>query len=184
MDQAIDSFISYCQTIQPEDQEDIKRLFEGVICFPYDDEFLLQAYLFFNIHKFFPSCKQILLWEKAPFSDRTELGKCDFVYLTQQNSLFLIETKFIDTTVSGATEKNKRTKHRQKVIEQVITLKHTFSDLWGISINQFQCGIFTTDPSLVERGRMIDVAAKSISVDQLKQWQKYIKKSIRARKCV
>lgn len=184
MDQAIDSFISYCQKIQPEDQEDIRRLFEGVICFPYDDEFLLQAYLFFNIHKVFPSCKQILLWEKAPISDRTDLGKCDFVYLTQENSLFLIETKFIDTNASGATAKTRRTKHRNKVIEQVLTLKQTFSNYWSISTGQFQCGVFTTDPSVVESGRFNDVVAKSISVDQLNEWQKIIRKSIRARKGV
>jgi hypothetical protein len=51
-------------------------------------------------------------------------------------------------------------------------------------IQEIHCGIFTTDLSLVESGRSIDVIAKSISADQLNQWQKIIRKSIRARQWV
>ena len=184
MDESIDAFISYCKITQPQDREDIRKFFEGVICFPYDNELLLQAYLFFNIKSFFPSCKDVLLLEKSPILDRTDLGKCDFVYLTQQDSLFFIETKFIDTNASGSTERTKRRKHRQKVLDQVIILKETFSNLWKIPIQEIYCGIFTTDSSLVESGRSIDVIAESISVDQLNEWQKIIRKSIRARQWV
>jgi len=112
MDESIDAFISYCKITQPQDREDIRKFFEGVICFPYDNKLLLQAYLFFNIKSFFPSCKNVLLLEKPPILDRTDLRKCDFVYLTQQDSLFFIETKFIDTNASGSTERTKRRKHR------------------------------------------------------------------------
>lgn len=182
MDENIKRFISYCQKIQPQDREDIRIFFEGVVCFPYDNELLLQAFLFFNVKKLFPLCKDILLLEKAPFSDRTDLGKCDFVYLTQQDSLLLIETKFIDTNASGATERTKRKKHRNKVIEQVITLKQTFSDFWSISTEQFQCGVFTTDASLVDSGRSINIITKSISISELYEWQKNQRKVIRESK--
>ena len=182
MDENIKRFILYCQKIQPEDREDLRIFFEGVVCFPYDNELLLQAFLFFNVKKIFPLCKDILLLEKAPFFDRTDLGKCDFVYLTQQDSLLLIETKFIDTNASGATERTKRKNHRNKVIEQVLTLKQTFSDFWSISTEQFQCGVFTTDASLVDSGRSINIITKSISISELSEWQKNQRKVIRESK--
>jgi hypothetical protein len=182
MDENIKRFILYCQKIQPQDREDIRIFFEGVVCFPYDNELLLQAFLFFNVKKLFPLCKDILLLEKAPFSDRTDLGKCDFVYLTQQDSLLLIETKFIDTNASGATERKKRNHHRNKVIEQVFTLKQTFSDFWSISTEQFQCGVFTTDASLVDSVRSLNIITKSISISELYEWQKNKRKVIRESK--
>jgi len=182
MDENIKEFILYCQKIQPQDREDIRIFFEGVVCFPYDNELLLQAFLFLNVKKLFPLCKDILLLEKAPFSDRTDLGKCDFVYLTQQDSLLLIETKFIDTNASGATERKKRNHQRNKVIEQVFTLKQTFSDFWSISTEQFQCGVFTTDASLVDSVRSLNIITKSISISELYEWQKNKRKVIRESK--
>lgn len=107
-------FILYCKDIQPQTQEDIKRFFEGVVGFPYDQELLLQAFIFLNLNKYFPVCTDLLLFKKSPIWDYTNLGKCDFVYLTTQNSLFLIETKFIDTQATGSTERTRRNKHRNK----------------------------------------------------------------------
>lgn len=164
-------FILYCRTIQPESQESIKRFFEGVVGFPYDKELLLQAYLFLNIKKIFPFCKELLLFEKSPVRDYTDLGKCDFVYLTDKDSLFLTETKYIDTDATGATERKRRNKHRNKVFEQVLNLQSTFSEFWKIPINQLECGIFTTDSDLVYRGYGLNVVAKSIETDTLEQWQ-------------
>lgn len=171
----LNKFILYCQKIQPQSQESIKRFFEGVVGFPYDKELLLQAYLFLNIKTIFPSCNKLLLFEKPPIGDYTDIGKCDFVYLTEKSNLFLIETKYIDTNATGATERKRRNKHRNKVFEQVIDLKSTFSKTWDIPLNQLECGIFTTDSDIVDRGYGIEVVTKSIGIDILEQWQeKYI----------
>ncbi|MBD2773550.1 hypothetical protein [Iningainema tapete] len=169
-------FVSYCKKNQPQSQEDIKRFFEGVVGFPYDKELLLQAYLFLNIKQIFPLCTELLLFEKSPIADYTDLGKCDFVYLTSNMKLFIIETKFIDTEATGATERKRRNKHRNKVFEQVITLKSRFSEYWNIKLEQLECGVFTTDPEIHWRGNDVNVVTKSISIEQLEQWRrKYIK---------
>ncbi|BAY18722.1 hypothetical protein NIES2109_53310 [Nostoc sp. HK-01] len=171
-------FVSYCKKIQPQTQEDIKQFFEGVIVFPYDKELLLQAYLFLNIKNLFPECGELLLFEKSPIADYTDLGKCDFVYLTLQGNLLLIETKFIDTEATGATERKRRNKHRNKVFEQVITLKNRFSEYWDIKLNQLECGVFTTDADVEWRGNGMNVITKSIAIDQLEKWRRTYKRSI------
>lgn len=167
----LDKFVSYCKRIQPQTQKDIKQFFEGVIVFPYDKELLLQAYLFLNIKTLFPSCYELLLFEKSPIADYTDLGKCDFVYLTNNGNLFLVETKFIDTEATGATERKRRNKHRNKVFDQVITLKSRFSQYWDIPFEQLECGVFTTDPEVNWRGNSVNVVAKYISIDNLEKWR-------------
>jgi hypothetical protein len=120
----------------------------------------------------FPLCSELLLFEKSPISDYTDLGKCDFVYLTYTGNLFLIETKFIDTEATGATERKRRNKHRNKVFEQVITLKNRFSQYWDIQLEQLECGVFTTDSEIDWRGNDVNVVTKSISIDKLERWRK------------
>ncbi len=168
----LNKFVAYCRRIQPQSQEDIKRFFEGVIAFPYDNELLLQAYLFLNIQNLFPFCSELLLFEKSPIADYTDLGKCDFVYLTSMDDLFLIETKFIDTEATGATERKRRNKHRNKVFEQVFTLKNKFSQYWNIRIEQLDCGVFTTNPEINWRGDEVNVVTKSVSIHYLEQWRR------------
>jgi hypothetical protein len=169
-------FVTYCKKIQPETQQDIKRFFEGVVGFPYDKELLLQAYLFLNIQDLFPTCAELLLFEKSPIADYTDLGKCDFVYLTYQNKLFLIETKFIDTKATGATERKRRNKHRNKVFEQVITLKSRFSQYWNIELEDLECGVFTTDPEIDWRGNDVNVVTRWVSIEKLEQWRQNYQK--------
>lgn len=142
-----------------------------MLFFPYDKELLLQAYLFLNLSKLFPSCSELLLFEKSPIADYTDLGKCDFVYLTNRGNLFLIETKFIDTEATGATERKRRNKHRNKVFDQVITLKSRFSEYWNIRNDQLECGVFTTDPEIDWRGNDANVITKSITIDNLEEWR-------------
>lgn len=173
----LNKFVSYCKIIQPQTREDIKKFFEGVIVFPYDKELLLQAYLFLNLKTLFPSCTELLLFEKSPIADYTDLGKCDFVYLTSQGNLFIIETKYIDTDATGATERKRRNKHRNKVFEQVITLKSRFSEYWGISAEQLECGVFTTDSEVHWRGNGVNVVTKSISIKHLEEWRKSYQRS-------
>ena len=100
------------------------------------------------------------------------MGKCDFVYLTFQGNYILIETKFIDTEATGATERKRRNKHRNKVFEQVITLKSRFSQYWDIHLEQLECGVFTTDPEVDWRGNDANVITKSISIEKLEQWRR------------
>ena len=164
-------FVASCKKIQPQSHVEIQRFFEGVIGFPYDKELLLQAYLFLNIDKIFPLCSELLLFEKSPIADYTDLGKCDFVYLTKINKLFIIETKFIDTEATGATERKRRNKHRNKVFEQVITLKKRFSHYWNICPEYLECGVFTTDQEVNWRGDDVNVISKSISIDELEKWR-------------
>ena len=169
--EGLDQFVSYCKMIQPQSPEEIKRFFECVIGFPYDKELLLQAYLYLNIQNLFPSCSDLLLFEKSPIADYTDLGKCDFVYLTSDKKLLLIETKFIDTTASGATERKRRNKHRNKVFEQVRTLKKRFSQYWNIQVGELECGVFTTDSEIDWRGNDVNVATKSVSIRKLEEWR-------------
>ncbi|MBF2067371.1 MAG: hypothetical protein IGS39_23580 [Calothrix sp. C42_A2020_038] len=168
----LNKFVAYCKKIQPQSQEDIKRFFQGVVGFPYDKELLLQAYLFLNIESLFPCCSQLLLFEKSPIADYTDLGKCDFVYLTTSGNLFLIETKFIDTEATGATERKRRNKHRNKVFEQVITLRSRFSEYWDIELTCLSCGVFTTDSEVEWRGNNTGVVTKAISIEKLEQWRR------------
>jgi hypothetical protein len=171
-------FVAYCRKIQPQSQEDIKRFFEGVVGFPYDKELLLQAYLFLNIKYIFPVCSELLLFEKSPIADYTDLGKCDFVYLTSLGKIFIIETKFIDTDATGATERKRRNKHRNKVFEQVITLKSRFSEYWNMNLEQLECGVFTTDTELAWRGNGVNVVTKSVCIDKLEYWRRSYKNSL------
>lgn len=169
---AISKFVRYCKVIQPQTHNEISRFFDGVIGFPYDKELLLQAYLFMNTKKLFPLCSELLLFEKSPISDYTDLGKCDFVYLTPQFKLFLIETKFIDTQATGATERKRRNKHRNKVFDQVITLKSRFSEYWNINANELETGVFSTDPEIYWRGSGVNVLTKSVSIEELEIWRR------------
>lgn len=168
----LNKFVAYCKKIQPQSQQDIKRFFEGVVGFPYDKELLLQAYLFLNIQSLFPSCLELLLFEKSPIADYTDLGKCDFVYLTKTGNLFLIETKFIDTEATGATERKRRNKHRNKVFDQVTTLKSRFSEYWDIQLAYLGCGVFTTDSEVQWRGSNAGVVTEFISIEKLEQWRR------------
>lgn len=164
-------FITYCRTAQPQSNQAIERFFEGVIGFPYDNELLLQAYLFLNIHEIFPECHDLLLFEKPPYGDFTNVGKCDFVYLTQNQEIVLIETKYIDTRATGDTERKRRNKHRNKVIDQVSKLKKTFCEYWGFDASQIECAVFTTDPSIAQRGAAAQICSKFISIEELLAWQ-------------
>lgn len=162
-------FVDFCKTVQPQSREDIQRFFEGVVCFPYDDELLLQAFLFLNIQSYFPSCTDLLLYEKAPNGKNTDQGKYDFVYLTC-DGILLIETKFIDTQNVGATERTRRNQHRAKVFKQVLELKQKFSNEWKMPLKLIACSVFTTE-DLTHREEACDTAAKHVSIVKLKEWQ-------------
>ena len=168
-------FIQSCKKLQPQSQQDIKHFFESVVFFPYDNELLLQAFLFLNVHDYFPDCKDLLLFEKSPQGDQnTDLGKCDFVFSTMNKRIVLIETKFIDTENTGKTQITKRKNHRKKVFQQVSDLREKFSQRWSIPIGIFDCCVFTTE-DLSHREEAKNIQTKHISIGNLKQWQKNMK---------
>jgi hypothetical protein len=172
-------FVEFCKKVQPQSRGDVQRFFEGVVFFPYDDELLLQAFLFLNIKNYFPACSELLLFEKSPNGENTDQGKCDFVYLTEDNRIALIETKFVDTEDCGSTERKRRNRHRNKVFQQVIELSQKFSDQWNIPIELIDCCIFTTE-DLAHRDEAANINARHVPVTALKQWQQEIQSVVRS----
>lgn len=168
---SIDSFVEFCRNIQPYSEEDITSFFEGIVFFPYDKELLLQSYLFLNVRQVFPSCSALLLFESAVDGSSTNEGKCDFVFLKKQNSLLFVETKYIDTMITGGTASVRRTKHRQKVLKQVKEIRDSFIQRYQIAVEQTECAVFTTDKLLIDRANSSGVDAKSISIAELEQWR-------------
>ena len=173
----LESFVRYCKKVQPQPHGHIRRFFEGVVCFPYDNELLLQSYLYLNIYDIFPECQELLLFEKPPYGGYTNKGKCDFVYLTTDQELLLIETKYIDLMSSGGTKRKRRNKHRNKVFEQVLGLKKIFCEHWKMPESCIDCAVFTTDPHLSSRGEELDVDAQFIDIAELFAWQEQLLKT-------
>lgn len=180
---ALRKFIERCHEVQPQSNADIQRFFEGVLFFPFDKELLLQAHLFFTINDRFPECERLLLFEKAPFEGRTDLGKCDFVYLTKQGTILLIETKFIDMVRpesnnesakncgSGKTWRTQRTGKRKQVFEQVQTLKESFASVSKIHDSMFDCAVFTTDRGLMNHFNAGEIQVGFIDQGDLETWR-------------
>ncbi|MCL1463152.1 hypothetical protein [Argonema galeatum] len=177
----MNEFVSFCKGKALQSQEDYIKFFEDVVCGRYseDKELLLQAFLFFNVQKYFTSCKELILFEQSPdVLGNTHLGKCDLVYLTDRDSLFVIETKYIDTQATGDTAKKRRNKQRNQVINQVIDFRDKLSIYWQIPIKQLRCGVFTTDLQPNERGFRSGVIPKSISILDLEEWQENKKNEV------
>ncbi|MGQ4649112.1 hypothetical protein [Lyngbya aestuarii] len=170
-DRGITQFIEFCDKTR-QSCTNFRDFFEQAICqISSERELLLQAFLFFNSDKFFPSCIDVVLFEQSPDGlGNTHFGKCDFIYTTEKDTLFLIETKFINTRIGGKTARNTRNSQRNKVFEQVISLKQKLSQFWEIPEELLDCGVFTTDPRLLPRGLELNVATKSISIEQLENW--------------
>lgn len=164
------SFLDFCKAVQPQSQKDIQRFFEGVVYFPYDKELLLQSFLYLNLSDYFPNFTDLLLFEKALDGSSTHDSKCDFIFLTEQQKIALVETKYIDTDQSGATAKKRRNHHRNKVFAQVKTLKQKIVEKHSLSPELIDCYVFTTE-DLSGRAE-IDIASKYILIQELEKWTK------------
>lgn len=168
-------FVSCCQQVQPQRQDDIRRFFEGVVFFPYDNELLLQAFLFLNIQEYFPSCVDLLLFENSPDGkNSTDQGKCDFVYSSKNEKIVLIETKFIDTKSTGDTTRSRRNSHRNKVFKQVIDLQKKFSEAWSIPPEKIDCCVFTTE-DLSHREEAHSITTGYVSMENLYKWREALR---------
>lgn len=173
----LQQFVDFCRSVQPQSHSDVRRFFEGVVFFPYDDELLLQAFLFLNLSDYFPHCDELLLFEKSPNGENTDQGKCDFVYLSKHDRLVLIETKFINTQETGRTHRTRRTNKRGKVFQQAIELRQKFSDRWQISPDQIDCCVFATE-DLTHREEAKAIDTQFVSIAALNQWQQDLKRRL------
>jgi hypothetical protein len=178
---ALAKFILACKKSQAGRQSSFKQEFQEIILSPpsQDRETLLQAFLFFNANLFFPECTAILMYEQTPnLSNQTQLGKCDFVCLTSQDRVLIIETKFIDYNNFGRTARNRRNNHQNKVINQVLNFRGKLSEYWSIPFEMIDCGVFTTK-DLSNRGEYNSVIAKHISIEDLNMWQQHERNKIK-----
>jgi hypothetical protein len=169
----LQQFFEFCKEVQPQGQKEIQRFFEGVVCFPYDSELLLQSFLYFNIDSIFPSCQDLLLFEKAPNGENTDQGKCDFVYRSE-NGIVIIETKYIDTRKGGGNRSSGKNKKRKQVFDQVEKLRKKFVEHWNIPLEAFTGNVFTTE-DLTYRPEADGITAKHISCGKLEAWQQKMK---------
>ena len=116
--------------------------------FRAENEKSLQLYLLLHIEQYFPDVTRLLMYEEAIIHNRTDLGKVDFVFLTNNMKILLVETKYLDFSKTGSTAKVKRTKSRNKVLEQVLQLKKSIVEFWGLPKTIVRCGVFTNDKNL------------------------------------
>jgi hypothetical protein len=91
---------------------------------------------------------RLLLYEQPIYRNRTDIGKVDLVFLARNKQILLVETKYIDFNRTGRTAKTKRTKNRNKVIEQSLRLRESLHHYHGIPKRSIICGIFTNDGNL------------------------------------
>ena len=140
------------------------------------NEIDLQTHLYLNVKHIFPECIELILYER-PLIDRflTNSGCYDFVFLTKQKNLKLIETKVIDTEASGSTAQTRRRRHRRKVVGQVLRGRFQLVNFFNIPENMIECAIFTTDPLVhkrIQRDTVLEVDSAYISLDELRFWFK------------
>lgn len=169
---AINELVARCEKMRLGGHKYYQEYFEKLVSYSNDDkESLLQAFLFFNIQNYFPSCTEMLIYENPiDLSNNTNNGKCDFVYLTSERNIFIIETKYINTTVTGKTATKKRNVHRNKVIEQVTNYRFQINQEYNIPLDQICCGVFTTDSQMDYREFSANIVTKSISISKLETW--------------
>lgn len=172
----LQQFIEFCKEVQPQSQKEIQRFFEGVVCFPYDSELLLQSFLYFNIDSFFPYCQDLLLFEKAPNGKNTDQGKCDFVYQSE-NGIVIIETKYIDTQKSGGNSSSSKNEKRNQVFDQVEKRRKKFVEQWNILPEAITGNVFTTE-DLTYRAEASGIVPRYVSCEQLEVWQQEMKQLI------
>ncbi|WP_373540923.1 hypothetical protein [Chamaesiphon sp.] len=171
-------FVCACKTSQDGRKLFFKQEFQEIILDSCDKEMLLQAFLFFNIDRFFPEYTNILMYEQTPdLSDATQSGKCDFVYISKARRVMIIETKFIDYNHFGPTARKRRNNHRQKVVNQSVDFRAKLSRQWSIPIEIIDCSIFTTE-DLNYREKNNNIISKYISIEDLNTWHQEEKKRI------
>lgn len=172
-------FFAYCQRERPGDETDLERYFEGVVCFPVEEELLLQAWLWFHRHRRLPRVEALLLFEHALVGQATEHGKCDFLFRTGGNRILAVETKYIERKGHGRKHRRKRTGHRRKVREQIEQIPQVLHEHWKIPPEAVDRCIFTTDPVVRERVPA-GVEVQVVEPEDLQRWQRRTRKRLRA----
>ncbi|MHA1983723.1 MAG: hypothetical protein ACW967_05180 [Candidatus Hodarchaeales archaeon] len=167
----MNKFVRYCISLNPDLDNQLKDFFHRQSLSRLGPcEFTIGFYLFYNYKELFPNCKKVLLYEKELILNRTDKGKLDFAFLTHDNKILLIETKFINHEESGKTAKNRRNKKRQKVIDQVKRWKNVLMNSYLVPSEEILCGVFTTDLRTVRRAEQAQILGNYVSIPKLRKW--------------
>jgi hypothetical protein len=169
------NFISSWKSIREDNDADLEKSFESYIYYSKTsgsmNENLLQAYLYLNKNKIFPNCSDLLIYERSLWGNRTDRGKVDMIFMTKNKKLLIVETKFLDRLTSGPTQRTKRRKHRQKVIDQVLKVKEQIVTSFHIPEDCVICAVFTTDSYHIDsRATSHNIISKRVEVDFLNEW--------------
>jgi hypothetical protein len=138
-------------------------------------ERLLQAYLYENIHQFFPDCQELLLCEKTDRDLKkrsTVTYKCDLVFKTSYG-LRIIETKFL-TNKKGKSSRASRRKKRKKVLDQSSSLKKSLARDFYIPYASIKTSAFVAEDDVCESkysaALETSVEVQKINLSQLFKW--------------
>ena len=77
----------------------VRKAFESIVRLSRNSkpsEGSLQAYLYLNFEQLFSECKELLLFERPLINRKsTQFGKLDFLFLTHNNKLMIVELKLL-----------------------------------------------------------------------------------------
>lgn len=171
-------FIRYCRDIQPEDDLDLSAYFVGVACLQPNMEKLLQAYLYFNLNKYYSGYHQVLLYERSVAGKDNGRSSVDFTFLNGENRILLVGTNFVDTGVPGNASGSDGACETMEVRDQITAARDFLIEQYDISGEDIIMAHFTTDP---DSGPSHDsnIDSHSISIDDLMNWRKEFRKRLR-----
>ena len=185
---SLHQFLNDCRNYQPIREEDVDRYFEGIIAFPLDPEPLMHAYLWFNREDLFPQVKELILYEKPIGRMRLPNdSKVDFVFLTKDDRLLLVEVKYFPESSetsdgrnrNGKTVRTERKNKRKKIPKQLRNdVKHLIEPDrdkgWGIPWEKIEFGVLSNDDLIENRKDEIKIEFKVISWKDLNRWRNEI----------
>ena len=134
------------------------------------NEQLLQIYFHLHKNEILPGLIRLISFEQPIYKNRSDYGKFDFLYLTQEDKLQVIETKFIDIGPKPTIRSRRKTK-RKLVVEQALKRKNRLHLLYGIPYHLIEIAIFTTDIQFIPKTRF-DIKAYAISLKNFVAWKR------------
>jgi hypothetical protein len=150
-----------------------KYYFRGMVALPLERECLLQAYFVDNIENIIGKKAELILYERPLPNEMSNDGKVDLIFISNDNKLLVVETKFL-TCDTGSTACGNRRKHRKKVVEQIQNISNKLVNTWTIDPRDIEQMVFTNDDNLGMRNEIIGVKFHSVSDRNLDDWKKNI----------
>lgn len=167
----MNNFILFCKNNYPNLHARLEKRFQVYqYLFRSPSEQTLGFYLYFHLKEFFPECKEIILYESPLIGNRSDYGTADFICLTTNNKIMVIELKFIDVESSGHTAQVKRNKARKKVIEQVLRWKRVIMYYYNVPEEDILCRTFTTDSLTVWKSERAGLSGKYVPISKLRSF--------------